>query len=181
MHAIPVSLHRPAQDISSPLESSHSSINSMHALYTCSTVISLRQAKSRPDRQLIGIGEYLKHGLQDIPALTTLCATPQGLTHAGSVGPKIATVGTLEAAAMCIGPESLLMKRRHFLIREAACLIDTCSTENTLSGSQTNDRITSRNCFSSGPPKRRKAAFFLSEASRSTSPAKDSSDHLLLS
>ena len=113
--------------------------------------------------------------------LTTLDSTPHGLTQTGFVGPNIATVGTPEAAAICMGPESLLMKRRQFLISDAACLTETESTDSTLVASRKHDTTVSRNGFSSVPPNRRKTESCSVTASLSIRQAKDSSDHLRLS
>src|SRR5262249_31295160 len=50
-----------------------------------------------------------KHGLHSTWYLTILVRGPNGLVTLSSVEPKTATVGTPNAAAMCIGPESFVI------------------------------------------------------------------------
>src|SRR5437660_12575272 len=76
--------------------------NSLAARQTSPTVTRVMQ------RWSIGHSRS-KHGLHSTACLTTRVRGPYGPVTVSSVEPKIATVDTPSAAAMCIGPESFVI------------------------------------------------------------------------
>src|SRR3972149_6123350 len=64
----------------------------------------------------ISLQLFLKHGAHEMSSLIIVWPSPYGPVLNGSVGPKIAKTGMPRAAAICMGPESLLTIKRAPLI-----------------------------------------------------------------
>ena len=82
-------------------------------LSRASAVSATRAASTRVmQRWSMGHSRF-RHGLHSTGSRTTRASGPVGPVAISSVAPKIATVGTPSAEAMCIAPESLVKYTRH--------------------------------------------------------------------
>src|SRR3990172_4563362 len=113
---------------------------------TSSTVIASMQ------RGLPWMHGLLRHGLHPISFLMTIWPSPYGPVNPGLVGPNRAMTGVLSAAAICIGPESLVTRRSTHSSKAVSVFNDVFPAA-TAGLPETREDISSARGISSLPPR----------------------------